>query len=168
MPGPIAVLQNRLLQKLSALKLIPMPSPAVRPITFGSADYHAALLLREAVLRSPLGLKLEDDDVQNDAKEWHFGAFMHEQIIACVILRPQENAVAKLRQMAVAPAYQGLGIGKTLVRCAESYAKEQGIQHIIMHARESAVPFYLALGYTSEGTLFDENTVPHIKMTRQL
>ena len=40
----------------------------------------------------------------------------------------------------------------------------QGGSEIALHARESAVPFYLALGYGLVGEPFEEVGIPHRKM----
>jgi predicted GNAT family N-acyltransferase len=37
-----------------------------------------------------------------------------------------------------------------------------------MHARIGAEGFYARLGYKPEGPIFEENTVPHVKMTKRL
>jgi len=49
--------------------------------------------------------------------------------------------------MAVADQQQAKGIGKALMDEMESVSKEKGIQKIILHAREIALPFYQKLGY---------------------
>ena len=71
-----------------------------------------------------------------------------------------------MRQLAVATELQGRGLGKTLVRYAESFARQSGYQEIVLHARESAVRFYEKLGYTRQGDCFTEVTIPHYQMRK--
>ena len=49
--------------------------------------------------------------------------------------------------MAVADQQQGKGIGKAIMYEMENISKEKGIQKIVLHAREIALPFYQKLGY---------------------
>jgi predicted GNAT family N-acyltransferase len=39
---------------------------------------------------------------------------------------------------------------------------------MVLHARIGAEDFYAKQGYRTEGSIFDENTIPHIKMTKLL
>ena len=55
-----------------------------------------------------------------------------------------------LYYVAVAPAFQGTGIGKATVRAAETWLKERGIWAINLNIRsenEKVRAFYAALGY---------------------
>jgi GNAT superfamily N-acetyltransferase len=55
-----------------------------------------------------------------------------------------------LYYVAVAPAFQGTGIGKATVRAAEAWLKERGIWAINLNIRsenEKVRAFYAALGY---------------------
>jgi predicted GNAT family N-acyltransferase len=60
------------------------------------------------------------------------------------------------------------GIGAALVAHAEAWARGRGINEMVLHARIGAEGFYARLGYEAEGTIFDENTIPHVKMTKRL
>ena len=133
-----------------------------------SADYPASVRLRDQVLRLPLGLTLTAADTDNDPQEWHFGAFDGTQLIASVTLRHLGGPEAKLRQMAVHPDYHRRGIGRELVRLAEKTAQHRGVIQVTLHARDTAVVFYQSLGYCCHGEYFEEQTIPHIEMTRNL
>jgi predicted GNAT family N-acyltransferase len=39
---------------------------------------------------------------------------------------------------------------------------------MVLHARETAVPFYLKLGYEVVGGQFEEVGIPHFKMEKKL
>ena len=53
-----------------------------RQIEFDSSDYHKALVLRDEVLRKPLGLSLFDENLTTEAADVHFGAFVNDRLIA--------------------------------------------------------------------------------------
>jgi ribosomal protein S18 acetylase RimI-like enzyme len=73
-----------------------------------------------------------------------------------------------MRQVAVSDKHQGLGVGRALVDFSEKYAGDNGYSKISMHARESAVGFYLKLGYEVEGEPFEEVTIPHRSMFKRI
>jgi len=71
-----------------------------------------------------------------------------------------------MRQVAVSDKHQGLGIGRAMVEFSERFARENGYGKISMHARDTAVGFYLRLGYEVEGEPFEEVTIPHQSCSR--
>jgi ribosomal protein S18 acetylase RimI-like enzyme len=73
-----------------------------------------------------------------------------------------------MRQVAVAPGMQGQGIGRKLVEYAEEFARDGGFDLMLLHARETAVPFYEKLGYRRLGQRFEEVTLPHWAMVKEL
>jgi len=137
-------------------------------IEFASADYATACQLREQVLRTPLGLRLSVNDVMNEITQWHYGVFKDEQLLACLVIKPVDKAIVKLRQMAVLPAYQGKGLGQFLVNNTEQALFKQGIQQIELNARQTAIGFYQRLGYQIYGELFIDISIPHILMKKTL
>jgi predicted N-acetyltransferase YhbS len=73
-----------------------------------------------------------------------------------------------MRQVAVREDVQGQGVGRMLVRYSESVAREQGFETMMLHARETAVPFYKRLGYAIKGGRFIEVTLPHYTMCKPI
>jgi predicted GNAT family N-acyltransferase len=78
------------------------------------------------------------------------------------------DVVVKMRQVAVDPHTQGTGVGRILVEASEAKARELGYAEIELNARETAVPFYLKLGYEVVGETFGEVGLPHKKMRKSL
>jgi len=70
--------------------------------------------------------------------------------------------------MAVLEERQRERIGARLLSHAENWAAGGSFRLIVLHARVGAEGFYLRLGYRQEGDHFDENTIPHIAMVKQL
>lgn len=130
--------------------------------------YDDLVTFRNELLRKPLGLNLLDEDLSEDANDIILIAVLLNKIVGCVMLQPKKEKEIKLRQMAVAEALQGKGIGKLLVENAELTAKENGFKKIILHARITAKGFYESLGYVPIGEVFTEVTIPHIKMEKIL
>ena len=51
---------------------------------------------------------------------------------------------------------------------AEAWARRGGYGMIILNARIGAEAFYKKHGHATEGEPFDENTIPHIRMTKRI
>ena len=73
-----------------------------------------------------------------------------------------------MKQVAVLPDLQGQGVGKALVQYSEALARRLGFTRMVLHARETAVPFYEKLGYSRFGERFQEVTIPHWAMDKGL
>lgn len=75
----------------------------------------------------------------------------------------------QLRFMAVAPVWQGRGVGRRLLQHLETAARHQQLHEIILHARAEAVPFYEHAGYAvvaPSHLLFGQ--IPHFLMRKAL
>ena len=137
-------------------------------IVYGSPSYQEELLLRDAVLRKPLGLALKNDDLSQEGSQWHFGLFDGDHLIASVIAAPKSEELIQLRQMAVSSQFQGQGCGRKLVQNLEKTLWEKGFQKIILHARIQVFDFYVRLGYTPIGEPFEEVGIPHQCMQKNI
>ena len=133
-----------------------------------SSEYQSALRLREAILRKPLGLAFTAEELADEPVCFHLGAFQEERLIAVLLLKPLGPEELKMRQVAVAPEFQHLGIGSRLVAFAEQFASKRGYRTIRAHARETAAGFYRKAGYTVASECFLENTIPHQLATKRL
>ena len=139
-----------------------------RRFTPGSSDYKHALILRQNILRAPLGLDIKDEDLSSEDDQLHFGLFEDDYILACVIAVPLENGKVKIRQMAVSEELQGTGLGSKLFRYCLEELKERGFKKVELNARKTAVSFYEKHGFQIEGEEFTEVSIPHFKMTCSL
>jgi predicted N-acetyltransferase YhbS len=135
---------------------------------YGSDLYRQALVLREAILRQPLGLTLDEEERSDDALRQHFCATSHGAVLGSVSLKPLDGESLQLRQMAVAEDRRRERIGARLLARAEDWARGEGYLLMVLNARLGAEGFYARFGYVAQGGPFDENTVPHIRMTKRL
>jgi len=139
-----------------------------REILIGTAEYQAALRLREAVLRRPLGLPFSEEDLADESRCLHLGGFDEGRLVAILLLKPMPQQTMKMRQVAVHPDLQGRGIGAALVAFAEASATARGYKTMIAHARATAVEFYRGIGYSTSGEPFIETTIPHLLVSKEL
>lgn len=112
------------------------------------AEWAAYFYLRYQILRAPWGQPEGSEQTADEAQHLHFAFFNEQNNVMGVGRLDQINAqTAQIRFMAVDAPQQSKGIGKSLIRYMEIEAKQKGIQQIILHAREVALPFYQKLGY---------------------
>lgn len=140
----------------------------LREIFANTSEHTAAVRLRNAVLREPLGLDFTPEEVADEPHNFHLAAFAEEALVAVLLLKPMDAAIVKMRQVAVAPEWQGRGVGAQLVRFAEEFARAKGYRTIYAHARSTALRFYVRHGYVVEGEEFIEVTVPHQRIVKVL
>ncbi|MEA3211666.1 MAG: hypothetical protein QOE70_4723 [Chthoniobacter sp.] len=132
-----------------------------REFELGSKEYHEALQLRAAVLRTPLGLTWTEAELADEPHCYHLGAFEGERLVAVLLLKPLSKEKMKMRQVAVHFDFQGRGAGAQLVAFAEEFSRARNCRSLVAHARESAVGFYQKIGYSVSSDPFIENTIPH-------
>ena len=138
-------------------------------IGFGTPEYDEAVGLRYEVLRKPLGLDYSPEQLASEYDQVHLAAYSNSgELLAYLNLTPAGTQTVKMRQVAVAAALQGKGIGTLLVAESERLAQRLQFEGMTLHARETAVPFYERLGYVREGERFEEVGIPHFKMKKAL
>jgi predicted GNAT family N-acyltransferase len=140
----------------------------IRVVPHDSPEYWQAIELRRRILRHPLGLDFTAEDLAKEVNETHIVAIDEGKVIGCLVMVPQNCSVVKMRQVAVEPSLQGQGIGADMVRASEEWARDARYSQIELNARDTAVKFYRGLQYTIVGEPFEEVTIPHSKMVKDL
>jgi predicted GNAT family N-acyltransferase len=138
-------------------------------IEHGSDAYKQSLSLRHEILRVPLGMDLYDgsyDDLSQEHRFYHFGAFDDHDLVASVMGIPTSPTEVRIKQMVVAERLQSKGFGKRLFMAFEAFLLNLGVESFVLHARQAAHGFYLNMGYVIVGEQFDEVGIPHFKMRK--
>jgi len=102
-------------------------------------EFHTAKIVKERIIPS-----LDSNTART------FVAEMGGKIIGTNLVEIKNNIVASLAYIAVAPEYQGAGIGSRLIGAAEDYAKSKGIhivQTIVHKDNKKSKKFHQKLGY---------------------
>jgi N-acetylglutamate synthase-like GNAT family acetyltransferase len=141
---------------------------ALRMIDHGTKEYLQMVHLRNEILRKPLGLALDEAELENEKEDILMGAFEDDRLLGCCLLTRMDAATIRLRQMAVPNNMQGKGVGRALMIFAENIARDLGYRKLCMHARTTATGFYQKLGYTISGPAFTEVTIQHYIMEKSL
>ena len=134
-------------------------------IEWGSVKYIQSLALRHEVLRKPLGMIFDPAIFPVEKGDIHLVANHGDWLVGCMILTEAGNDL-KMRQVAVANKYRRNKVGARMVALAEAKAIEMGKQKMVLHARDSALDFYLSLGYYIVGDQFEEVGIPHHRMEK--
>jgi len=141
---------------------------ALKIIDHGTPEYEEMVNLRNEILRKPLGLNFSPDELEKEKDNLLMVAYEDDQMLGCCMLVEEGYQTVRLRQMAVMNDLQGKGIGRALMQFAENLARDRGYKKITMHARKNAVGFYEKMGYRRVGKEFEEITIPHYVMEKEL
>ena len=141
---------------------------ALKIIDHGSKEYKQMVDLRYQMLRKPLGLTFTPQDLAAEKNDILICCFEDDKIEACCMLTETDPKTVRLRQMVVTDVLQGKGIGRVLMSFAENIARDRSYRRLTMHARKSAVGFYEKNGYKICSGEFEEVTIPHYVMEKEL
>lgn len=138
-----------------------------REIEHGSPEWYEAVRLRENILRKPLGQTFSSEELNEEKRHYQIVGYLNKKLIATAVLVPERGSL-KMQRVVVRESQRNFNIGSQMVAFCEKLAIERNYSIIYCHARDSAVRFYLKNDYQSEGDYFDEDGIPHLKMSKKL
>ena len=106
--------------------------------------------------------ELEIDGLDNEAK--HVLAFVNEVPIATGRILSDGH----IGRVAVLEKHRGLGIGKLIMKELVKCAQDMSLEKVWLSSQWHAHSFYLDLGFTCVGEIYEEAGINHIKMFRLL
>ena len=133
------------------------------------AEWQAYYALRFNVLREPWNQPLGSEVLADEDQAIHAIAGENGEVLGVARMHKSAEKQGQVRCVAIATVAQGKGIGKAIMKHLEEKAIEKGWSEIILEARENAVPFYQAIGYTivaESYLLFGE--IQHYRMHKSL
>tara|TARA_B100001113_G_scaffold231992_1_gene190509 strand:+ start:182 stop:634 length:453 start_codon:yes stop_codon:yes gene_type:complete len=126
-------------------------------------------LFRWEVLRKPIGKSISSLKDKFEKSAFHLIGVKEEKIVACGRLHFNNKDEAQIRYMAVAENFQGIGIGKEVLRLLEKNAKKNNAKKIVLNARDHAIDFYKVSGYTIVKKYYGSDTdIPHTTMEKNI
>ncbi len=140
----------------------------IRTIENDSGDYAQMIALRMKLLLEPLGISLAFIELHKDKEDILIGVFDRSKLLGCCILTPREKNIIQLRQMAVDTPWQGRGVGRALIVFGEKIAIEKKYTKLVLHARNTVIPFYLKSGFQISSPEFFEVGIGHHQMEKNL
>ena len=121
------------------------------------------------MLRKPLHLPPGSEQDELEESSFHIAAYDGSKIIGTGRLHIETDHNARIRYMAVHKDYQKQGIGSTILKKLEQFAKKNKAQTCWLYARENAINFYMNNGYIIKGNNSSELLgLNHERMEKQL
>ena len=119
----------------------------IKEILYDTFEYKKSVLLRDKILREPLGLYYTDEYLEQDKNQIILAGYEEKVIQAVLHLQIVNTSIIKMRQVAVKKNRQGKGVGTELVKFSENIARDRDFKRIELNARDTSIPFYEKLGY---------------------
>ncbi|MDQ6848225.1 MAG: GNAT family N-acetyltransferase [Candidatus Dormibacteraeota bacterium] len=136
-------------------------------IAVRDVELSAIKELRTRVLRNHLPGSPAHAPSDDLADTWHLGAFRGDRLVGVVTVFPQDApghpgvAAQRFRFMAVEPSDQGTGAGSALMKSVIGRARARGDRLLWANGRDTALDFYVRLGFEVVGEGFTESNLPH-------
>jgi predicted GNAT family N-acyltransferase len=133
-------------------------------------DLKKAFHIRKEVFVREQGVSFEDEfddfDTLNGLCE-HILVFYNQQPAGTGRLRVVDG-LGKLERICILEPYRKFGLGKGMIKALEEIAEEKGVSRVKLHGQTQAEGFYKKLGYQTSSSIFMEDGIPHILMTKEL
>lgn len=133
-------------------------------------DFEKYYRLRWEILRKPWNQPEGTEKDENENQAFHLMACDENgDCLGVARLQRNSDTEGQVRFMAVRDDQQGKGIGKKLMTGIEEQARKDGMQTIVLQARENAVAFYESIGYlVTEKTFKLWDIIQHYKMEKSI
>ena len=139
----------------------------VTQVDFGTPGFDELIYLRDLLLRKPIDLEFTPEELSIEYTSIHFAAYTDDDVLlGTLVMKPLDNDQVKMRQVAVFPEFQKMGVGQLMVAESELFAKEHGFMEIVLSARVPAVAFYKKLGYEVVTEMYEEVGIEHYGMRK--
>jgi predicted GNAT family N-acyltransferase len=133
-------------------------------LTTWAADRPVLERIRREIFIQEQEVPESDEWDGDDAVSVHALARLNREPVGTGRLNP----AGKIGRIAVNAGLRGRGIGALILRRLLEAARNRGIREPFLHAQLQAVPFYEKLGFSSQGDVFDEAGILHVRMTHVL
>lgn len=133
-------------------------------------DLKRAFQIRKEVFVEEQGVPLEDEfdefDNLNGSCE-HILVYFEEQPVGTGRVRWVDE-FGKLERICILKSYRKFGLGKEIITSLEKIAQEKGSIRAKLHGQTHAEGFYKKLGYQTSSSVFIEDGIPHLLMTKEI
>ncbi|MDQ0268699.1 GNAT family N-acetyltransferase [Cytobacillus purgationiresistens] len=130
-------------------------------------EFNDALTVRKEVFVSEQNVPEEEeiDEYENEAA--HFVLYQDDKPGGAGRFRIVDG-YGKVERICVSKDARKGGSGKAIMQSIESYAKEQGLDTLKLHAQTHAIPFYEKIGYDVISEEFLDAGIPHRTMKKNI
>jgi predicted GNAT family N-acyltransferase len=133
-------------------------------------EFEVYYLMRYTTLRKPWNQPIGSEKDEMEESSIHLMAIdEHKTALGVCRLQFNSSNEAQLRYMGVIDTARNMGIGRLLLNEAEKIAKNKSCQHLLLQARDTAIPFYEKCGYSiKEKSYLMWNQIQHFLMAKKL
>jgi len=123
----------------------------IKEININDQLYDETLDLRTNVISIPFGFPPPKKETETPDSHM-FVAIDEGKVIGFAMITPSSDKESiRARQVSVTPSRQKQGIGRQLMKKAESVAKELGYKELRLFAHTGSHPFFSKLDYSVKG-----------------
>ena len=121
------------------------------------------------MLRKPFKLPPGSEQDEFEDHAFHIAVYSDQIIIGVGRIHIEPDQTTRIRYMAVHDTYQNQGIGSSILRELEQFARKNNLRDCWLYARQDAINFYLKNGYRIKGESNSElQELKHQRMEKQL
>lgn len=135
---------------------------------YNSSEYKESLVIREEVLRRPLGLTLSAKDVESEEEQVSIIGLLDNKVICGLVARIVEPELWEFRQIYVIASLRGQDVGHQLLNYAESLAQLEGVRKIAIRSRIEVKGFYAKCGYYDSDYQYLDPGAAHQTMVKDI
>jgi N-acetylglutamate synthase-like GNAT family acetyltransferase len=125
--------------------------------------------LRWRILRAPWTAERASGRDEHEQDAIHLAAWADDRLVGTGRVHFLSADEAQIRGMAVETGFERKGIGSMILTGLEERAARLGAKHFVLHARDTAIPFYQQHHYRlldQSHTLFE--SIVHWRMRKEL
>ena len=137
-------------------------------IVTGDVELQESFEVRRQVFVREQGISEDLVFDGHDSKALNIVVRDGKRVIGTARVQFLNNNQAKLERMAILEHYRRKGIGKELLLFLDTVWKDKQVQQVIIHAQLDVVPFYKLFGFDELGLPFQEASMKHIEMRKQV
>ena len=132
------------------------------------AERDAAMALRFEVFVDEQAVPRDEEIDAHDETASHFGALQDGVLVGVARVLDAGGGVAKIGRVAVRRSARGTGTGRILMERVVEWCRAQGYHEAMLDAQVQVEDFYARLGFVSEGEVFVDAGIDHIRMRKRL
>lgn len=126
-------------------------------------EFEAVRRIRREVFVEEQGVSPANEFDVTDRVATHILAWKGGEAVGTARLYA-EGGVGRIGRVAVLASQRGRGVGEFMMIRAMEQAWEMGYGEILLHAQLRVRGFYERLGFQAEGTVYEEENIPHVTM----
>ena len=128
-------------------------------------NFEDAALVRKTVFMQEQGFENEFDAIDDIAI--HVTLYEDGNVVGCARTYTQGNPKeVHIGRIAILKPYRKQGYGSKLVRACEKQYMHEDVDFILSSQYDKRA-FYASLGYEERGSIYMDETVPHIEMIKK-